>query len=399
MLTVVTPETAKEITLSNIKESDKFTYTPLENVYGKVAAEDVKSPESLPAFNRSSVDGFAVRASDTYGCNETLPAMLLYSGKILMGENEERVLQPDCCMEIPTGGKLPENADSAVMVEYTEDMGDEFRYILRPCAPFENVIRMGDDCKKGETVIRKGTVIQPNHISILASLGICEVKTSVPPRVGIISTGDELVDFNKTPVGTQIRNINSVMLHSNLTALGCETVIYPIIKDEEKLLYDCVGRALNECDMVLISGGSSVGERDNVRKILENFGEVLFHGIAVKPGKPTMFAVCDNKPVFGLPGHPAAAFFIFQYLVKPAVLKMQGRIQNERTVKAHITENIPSNHGRAEMVAVKLNGDSAEPLHAKSGMVSFLAKADGYIFIPRDKEGIPKDGEVEVILF
>lgn len=399
MLTVVTPETAKENVLDNILESDKFIYTSLENACGKAAAEDVKSPENLPAFSRSSVDGFAVFSADTYGCSETLPAMLLYSGKILMGENVHRELSPNCCMEIPTGGQLPENSDSAVMVEYTEDAGDEFRYILKPCAPFENVIRKGDDCKKGETVIRKGTVIQPKHVAVLAALGICEVKTVSAPRVGIISTGDELIDFTETPVGTQIRNINSVMLHSCLKTLGCETTVYPIVKDDENELTEAVEKALGECDMVLLSGGSSVGERDNARKILEKFGDIKFHGIAVKPGKPTMFGVCNGKPVFGLPGHPAAAFFIFQYLVKPAVCKMCSVNNSERKVKAYITENIPSNHGRAEMVAVKLDGITAEPLHAKSGMVSFLAKSDGYITVPRDKEGIAKGSEVEVTLF
>lgn len=399
MLTVVSPETAKKNVLEHISESDKFICTPLENACGKVLAEDIISPENLPAFSRSSVDGFAVRAQDTYGCNETLPAMLLYSGKILMGENVHRELSPNCCMEIPTGGQLPENADSAVMVEHTEDAGDEFRYILKPYAPFENVIRMGDDCKKDETVIRKGTVIQPNHIAVLAALGISKIKTKITSKVGIISTGDELIPFTETPVGTQIRNINSVMLHSCLKNLGCETVIYPIVRDEENLLLSAVEKALSECDILLISGGSSVGERDNVRKVLENFGNVIFHGIAVKPGKPTMFAVCGNKPVFGLPGHPAAAFFIFQYLVKPAVLKMYACTHSERTVNAYITENIPSNHGRAEITAVKLDGNRAVPLHAKSGMVSFLSKADGYIMIPRDAEGILKGSEVEVTLF
>lgn len=399
MLTVVTPERAEEIILENIGEVSRCETVRLENSLGRVAFEDIISPENLPAFSRSTVDGFAVRAEDTFGCSETLPAMLKLNGKILMGENKKRTLSPDSCTEIPTGGRLPENANAAVMVEHTEEAGDEFTYILKPCAPFENVIRAGDDCKEGEEIIKAGTVIKPRHVAVLAAVGIDSVKASAPLKVGIISTGDELIEFSKTPVGSQIRNINSVMLAASIKSLGCENVCYPIVKDEEELLTEAVKTALDECDMVLILGGSSVGERDNVSKVISRFGEIKFHGIALKPGKPTMFALCGGKPVFGLPGHPAAAFFICQKFVRTAVCKMSGRNDVSRIIQAEITENIPSNHGRAELVAVKINGDKCVPLRAKSGMVSFLAKADGYIYIPRDTEGILKGSRVEVTLF
>lgn len=399
MLTVVTPEEAERIVLENISGNLASEEVDLHKSLGRVVAEDVVSPENLPAFSRSSVDGFAVRAEDTYGCSEALPAILRRDGKILMGENEKRVLLHDCCMEIPTGGKLPDNANAAVMVEYTEDSGDEFKYILKPCAPFENVIREGDDCKKGEVILNKGTVIEPRHIAVLAAVGISKVKVTKALKVGVISTGDELIDYSQTPVGSQVRNINSVMLSSLLNKSGCEAVCYPVIKDEEILLKNTIEKALNECDIVLISGGSSVGERDNVSKVISEFGDIKFHGIALKPGKPTMFAVCGGKPVFGLPGHPAAAFFTYQKFVEPAVLKMNGKKKNSRTVSAVISENIPSNHGRAELLAVSVKDGVAYPLKAKSGMVAFLAKADGYIYIPRDTEGILKGSRVEVTLF
>ena len=400
MLNVVTREEAVRIILEKIPEAADVETVGLPDALDKVVAEDILSPEDLPAYARSTVDGFAVRASDTYGCSEALPAMVTYAGKVLMGEDEKRVLPKGSCMQVPTGGQVPEGADAVVMVEHSEDLGDEFRYMLKPVAPGENVNAKGDDIAVGGVAVPKGTLIEPRHTAVLAALGISELKVRKPLTVGILSTGDELVDYTEAPKGTEIRNINSVTLAAAVQALGCIAKTYPIVPDEEDALRAAIDTVRKECDFLIISGGSSVGERDNVNRVLASFGEVYFHGVALKPGKPTMFAMLDGDvPAFGLPGHPAAAFYTFHLFAKPAILKRRGAIAVPRYVEAELSQKVPSNHGREEILGVALENGKAVPLPAKSGVVSVLSKADGTITIPRDLEGLERGAKVKVLLF
>ncbi|MBQ8083473.1 MAG: molybdopterin molybdotransferase MoeA [Clostridia bacterium] len=400
MLNVVTREEAVRIILEKIPEAADVETVGLPDALGKVVAEDILSPEDLPAYARSTVDGFAVRAADTYGCSEALPAMVTYAGKVLMGEDEKRVLPKGSCMQVPTGGQVPEGADAVVMVEHSEDLGDEFRYMLKPVAPGENVNAKGDDIALGGVAVPKGTLIEPRHTAVLAALGISELNVRKPLTVGILSTGDELVDYTETPKGTEIRNINSVTLAAAVQALGCIAKTYPIVPDEEVALRAAIDTVRKECDFLIISGGSSVGERDNVNRVLASFGEVYFHGVALKPGKPTMFAMLDGDvPAFGLPGHPAAAFYTFHLFAKPAILKRRGAIAVPRYVEAELSQKVPSNHGREEILGVALENGKAVPLPAKSGVVSVLSKADGTITIPRDLEGLERGAKVKVLLF
>ena len=400
MLNVVTREEAVRIILEKIPEAAEAETIGLSEALGKVVAEDILSPEDLPAYARSTVDGFAVHAADTYGCSEALPAMVTYAGKVLMGEDEKRVLPKASCMQVPTGGQVPEGADAVVMVEHSEDLGDQFRYMLKPVAPGENVNAKGDDIALGEVAVPKGTLIEPRHTAVLAALGISELKVRKPLTVGILSTGDELVDYTETPKGTEIRNINSVTLAAAVEALGCRAKQYPIVPDEEDALREAIDIVRRECDFLIISGGSSVGERDNVNRVLASFGEVYFHGVALKPGKPTMFAMLDGDvPAFGLPGHPAAAFYTFHLFAKPAILKRRGAIAVPRYVEAELSQKVPSNHGREEILGVALEDGKAVPLPAKSGVVSVLSRADGTITIPRDLEGLERGAKVKVLLF
>ncbi|MBQ1314425.1 MAG: molybdopterin molybdotransferase MoeA [Clostridiales bacterium] len=400
MLNVVTREEAVRIILEKIPEAADVETVGLPDALDKVVAEDILSPEDLPAYARSTVDGFAVRASDTYGCSEALPAMVTYAGKVLMGEDEKRVLPKASCMAVPTGGQVPEGADAVVMVEHSEDLGDEFRYMLKPVAPGENVNAKGDDIAIGGVAVPKGTMLEPRHTAVLAALGISELKVRKPLTVGILSTGDELVDYTETPKGTEIRNINSVTLAAAVEALGCQAKLYPIVPDEEAALREAIDTVRKECDFLIISGGSSVGERDNVNRVLASFGEVYFHGVALKPGKPTMFAMLDGDvPAFGLPGHPAAAFYTFHLFAKPAILKRRGAIAVPRYVEAALSQKVPSNHGREEIIGVALENGKAVPLPAKSGVVSVLSRADGTITIPRDLEGLERGAKVKVLLF
>ena len=397
MLNVVTREEAVRIILEKIPEAADVETVGLPDALGKVVAEDILSPEDLPAYARSTVDGFAVHAADTYGCSEALPAMVTYAGKVLMGEDEKRVLPKGSCMQVPTGGQVPEGADAVVMVEHSEDLGDEFRYMLKPVAPGENVNAKGDDIALGGVAVPKGTLIEPRHTAVLAALGISELKVRKPLTVGILSTGDELVDYTETPKGTEIRNINSVTLAAAVQALGCIAKTYPIVPDEEDALRAAIDTVRRECDFLIISGGSSVGERDNVNRVLASFGEVYFHGVALKPGKPTMFAMLDGDvPAFGLPGHPAAAFYTFHLFAKPAILKRRGAIAVPRYVEAALSQKVPSNHGREEIIGVALENGKAVPLPAKSGVVSVLSRADGTITIPRDLEGLERGAKVKV---
>ena len=400
MLNVVTREEAVRIILEKIPEAAESETIGLSEALGKVVAEDILSPEDLPAYARSTVDGFAVHAADTYGCSEALPAMVTYAGKVLMGEDEKRVLPKGSCMQVPTGGQVPDGADAVVMVEHSEDLGDQFRYMLKPVAPGENVNAKGDDIALGGVAVPKGTLIEPRHTAVLAALGISEFKVRKPLTVGILSTGDELVDYTETPKGTEIRNINSVTLAAAVVALGCNAKTYPIVPDEEDALREAIDTVRKECDFLIISGGSSVGERDNVNRVLASFGEVYFHGVALKPGKPTMFAMLDGDvPAFGLPGHPAAAFYTFHLFAKPAILKRRGAIAVPRYVEAALSQKVPSNHGREEIIGVALENGKAVPLPAKSGVVSVLSRADGTITIPRDLEGLERGAKVKVLLF
>ncbi|MDO4406748.1 MAG: molybdopterin molybdotransferase MoeA [Eubacteriales bacterium] len=400
MLNVVTREEAVRIILEKIPEAAEAETIGLSEALGKVVAEDILSPEDLPAYARSTVDGFAVHAADTYGCSEALPAMVTYAGKVLMGEDEKRVLPKGSCMQVPTGGQVPDGADAVVMVEHSEDLGDQFRYMLKPVAPGENVNAKGDDIALGGVAVPKGTLIEPRHTAVLAALGISEFKVRKPLTVGILSTGDELVDYTETPKGTEIRNINSVTLATAVEVLGCNAKTYPIVPDEEDALREAIDTVRKECDFLIISGGSSVGERDNVNRVLASFGEVYFHGVALKPGKPTMFAMLDGDvPAFGLPGHPAAAFYTFHLFAKPAILKRRGAIAVPRYVEAELSQKVPSNHGREEILGVALEDGKAVPLPAKSGVVSVLSRADGTITIPRDLEGLERGAKVKVLLF
>lgn len=399
MLHVVTPEEARHIITETVTVLEEAEPVSLEKALGRIAGEDILSPEDLPAFDRSTVDGYAVRAEDTYGCSDSIPAMLLCDGEIKMGERPQKNLEKGHCMRIATGGSLPPGSDAASMIEYTDDMGDEFRYIYKPVSPLENVNRRGDDIQKGHIAVKKGTVISSRSIAICAALGISQIQAALPVRVGILSTGDELVEYSIQPQGAQIRNINSVMLAAQVKEAGAVPVVYPIIKDELSLLSSALKKALMECDMVLISGGSSVGEKDNTHQVLEQHGQVHFHGISIKPGKPTLYATVEGKPVFGLPGHPQAAHFTFLLFCVPCLRKLMNREDKPVFIDRILSDNIPSNHGREEILPVTISGQTASPLHSKSGVVSVLSRADGYIRIPREAEGLKKGMQVTVFLF
>jgi len=390
VLKVRTPdEVLKIIAEIYNKKGTKKQLIKVVDALGRVLYEEIIAEESIPGFNRSTVDGYAVIASDTFGCSESIPAVLTITGEILMGQTARHRLMPGTSVGISTGGDLPEGSDAVVMVEHTESYGEDMVGVLRPAAPGNNIIFKGDDISVGERALKAGTILTAHEIGILSALGYTEVKVCKKPIIGIISTGDELIMPMEKPKRGQIRDVNTPMLIAAMQHFGAQAFNYGIIRDQSEELSEAVCRASNECDAVLISGGASAGLRDMTANVIQSQGEILFHGIAMKPGKPTILGLINSKPVFGLPGHPVAAYFVAQLFVRPLVSGMMGSVSARRTTDAEITEAISSNHGREEYIAVKINNSgTATPIRGKSGLIATLANTDGYICIPRNTEGI-----------
>lgn len=400
MLNVVSlKEALNIISESELSYFPQSEYVPLQDCVGRILFEDIFSEESIPAFDRSTVDGFAVKAGDTYGASESIPAQLSIVGEILMGEETDITLGDGECARIATGGMLPEGADATVMVEDTDCSFEGCCLAFKSVSPFQNVTRRGDDLKEGQLIIKKGTALLSKHIGVLAALGISRVKVTKKIRVGIISTGDELVPINERLFPGKIRDINTHLLSSLIEETSCESISYGIIGDSFEEIYEAVRKASQETDIVLISGGSSAGVKDMTVKVISELGKVSFHGIALKPGKPTIYGTVNGKAVFGLPGNPAAAFYVTLLTVKPLIERLYGTENQARTVKAKISRNISSNHGREELLSVRLEGETAHPVYAKSAFVGSLSESDGYIIIDRNSEGLKENEEVTVYLF
>lgn len=401
MLQVKTPgEVLEMIKCEFAPLPDRTEKLPLSAAVGRVLAEDILANEYVPDFDRSTVDGYALRACDTFGCSDAMPAILTLSGEVLMGQAAGEALSPDCCRAVPTGGAVPEGADSVVMIEYTEDYGDGTVGIGKPAAPGQNMIFRGDDVFPGKPVLSRGIVLSPADIGALAAIGRIDVPVVKKPRVAILSTGDELVSPDKTPAAGQVRDVNSPMLEALLSSFGAETVNYGILPDDEMKIAAAVNDALTHCDAVLLSGGSSVGIKDAACRIIENAGELLLHGIAMKPGKPTIMGKSNGKPIVGLPGHPVAAYFVAKLFVLPLLAQLTGRKLAEYSVTAKLSESVGSNNGRAQYMCCRLirddNGLTAIPVRSKSGLITQLAGADGFFCIGRDCEGLPKGAVIEV---
>ena len=400
MLSVKTPEEVLALIEEEFSSLAQREYVSLYEAIGRVLAEDICANEYVPDFDRSTVDGYAVRARDTFGCSDAIPAILPLAAEVLMGEGAEFSLEKETCCAVPTGGAVPEGADSVVMIEYTENYGDGTIGIMKSAAPGMNMIFRGDDVFPGKLVLKKGRVLSSQDIGALAAMGIMDVPVAKRLHIGIISTGDELVPPEVKPAAGQVRDVNSPMLQAMLTSFGCKVTNYGIGKDDEALLTGMVERAFAECDAVLISGGSSVGVKDATCRIIEKLGTLLLHGIAMKPGKPTLMGKADSKPIVGLPGHPVAAYFVTKLFVLPLLSRLEGRNMQRYAVKARLTESVGANHGRAQYQSVRLEGRDgilyACPIRSKSGLITNLAGAEGWFCIERDCEGLANGAEIEV---
>ena len=382
---------------------------PIENSYRRVLACDIYSSEDLPSFRRSTVDGFAVAAADTFGATETLPAYLNVTHEVFMGAKPEFSVKKGAAAKIPTGGMLPEGSDAAVMLEHVQSAHEGLIEVLKPVAPGENIIAAGEDVRKGDLILKKGHRLRPQDVAALAGIGMTEVTVHEKPNISIISTGDEIVPAGSSLLPGQVRDINSYNLAGLILENGGIPLRKGIFRDVYANIRDALEESLKESLIAIITGGSSVGALDMTAKVIDSLGSpgVIFHGVTLKPGKPTIGGVVNGVPVFGLPGHPAAVTVCFDLFIKP-VLKMLTGISEkgcltQRTVKARMARNVSSGAGREEHVRVALeerDGELwAEPVLGKSGLIRTLVMADGTVMVPSQARGIEEGETVEVVLF
>lgn len=372
----------------------------LELAYNRVLGSELCSPEPLPSFNRSTVDGYAINARESFGCSESLPAFFTLSGEVLMGQAADFTLESGQCVWIPTGGMLPPGANAVVMIEHTEKMGEDTVLVYRPVAGWENVMQTGEDIAVKQVLYRSGQRLRAQDIGMLASLGFEHIPVQQPYRVGIISSGDEIIPINQTPSIGEVRDVNSHCLAAAVKQSGNLPQTYPIVKDDYEHLKKLIEQALSENDLLIMSGGSSVGVKDVTMDVLLSSpgARLLFHGIAVKPGKPTLGVVLGDRLVVGLPGHPVSALMVFHILCMPLLAQKELNF-----VPALCSENIASQPGRDDFVPVRLISEGpsweARPLFGKSGLMSILAKADAFIHIAYEQQGIKKGEMVKAYLF
>jgi molybdopterin molybdotransferase len=371
---------------------------------GRVIKDPVLAHEPLPAFARSTVDGYALRAADTYGATEALPAYLPLAGEVPMGAAPAFALPPGTAASIHTGGMLPQGADAVLMMEYTQESRPGELEVLRAVGAGENILKVGEDVAVGQEVLPAGARLRPAEIGGLMALGLTEVEVVRQPRVGIISSGDEVVPPNQAAQPGQVRDINSYSLSALVTQAGAEPVRYGIVGDQAAALEAALQSALAECDLVVVTAGSSASTRDLTAAIVNRMGQpgVLVHGVNVKPGKPTILAVCDGKAVIGLPGNPVSALVIARIFLIPVIEKLSGLTVGgaRRSAQARLTVNLASQAGREDYIPVRListaDGLAADPIFYKSNLIFMLARADGLVRIPADATGLGAGMIVEV---
>ncbi|KPV62238.1 MAG: molybdopterin biosynthesis protein MoeA [Candidatus Bathyarchaeota archaeon BA2] len=380
---------------------------PLFEAHDRVLAEDITAPIDVPPFDRSTVDGYAVKAVDTFGADEDRPVALKFCGQVTIGEPPNIVVENGMTIEIATGAPLPKGADAVVMVECSIRRNDTI-FIHRPVSKGENVMEAGSDIHKGETILRKGQRLASREVGVLAALGLTEVDVYKRPKIAVISTGAEVVEPGKPLPHGKIYDINAHTLSAAVLECGGEPINLGIVPDERDQLEAAVKKTLDLSDAVITSGGVSVGPKDIIPQVLNTLGKpgVIVSGIAIKPGKPTTIAKINGKPVFSLPGHPTSSLLMFHMIVRPVICKMAGRTEETSPmVKAVAATKMFPAMGRRTFVMVTLTRDKRGMLLASpvptglSGAITTLAKADGFVEIPEEKQFINEGEEVTVYLF
>jgi molybdopterin molybdotransferase len=409
-LTLLPPDEARRLLLSHLPalEPDSETISVV-HALNRVLAEDILAPQPLPDFERSTVDGYAVRAQDTFGASDSLPAYLTLIGEVPMGAAPAFEIGAGQCALIHTGGMLPAGADAVVMLEYTQPARENEIEISRAVATGENLIHIGEDVAQGQLILPKGTRLRPAEIGGLMALGLTSVRAARAVNVGLISTGDEVVDPSLSPRPGQIRDINSYSLGALVEKSGGVAKRYGIVRDQVQALKEAAAKALSECDAVVITAGSSASTRDMTAEVIHSLGQpgVLVHGINTRPGKPTILGVCQGKAVIGLPGNPVSALVNGYLFLVPLIEKLLGvRPRPKAMVQARLTVNLPSQAGREDWWPVKLIAQpassaavyAADPIFGKSNLIFTLAAADGLLRIAPEATGLSAGEMVEVML-
>ncbi len=376
---------------------------PTAQALGRVTAAPITAPHPLPEFGRSTVDGYAVRSSDTFGASDSQPGYLRLIGEVPMGDSPEFGVPSGSCALIHTGGMLPADTDSVIMLENTQPVSSREIEIQRAVAPGENCIRIGEDVQTGQEVIPAGARIRTPEMGGMAALGVTEVLVARQPRVAILSTGDEVIPASATPRPGQVRDVNTATLCALVTQHGGLPQSYGILPDRAEVLEAAARQALETCDILVITAGSSASTRDLTSDVINNLGKpgVLVHGVNVRPGKPTILAVCNGKPVIGLPGNPVSALVIAGLFIAPLIHQMLGLPSVSHAVRmARLTLNVPSQTGREDWTPVKLiegpAGWLAQPIFGKSNLIFSLVRADGLVRTPPDATGLEAGALVEV---
>jgi molybdopterin molybdotransferase len=375
---------------------------PLAEALHRVPATDVPSPAALPGFVRSTVDGYAVRAADTYGASDGLPSYLDLLGAVRMGAAPDIAVRPGGCVAMPTGGVLPDGADSVVMVEYTAETMPGTIEVIRPVAPGSGLVRADEDVTAGAPLVPGGRPLRAPDLGLLAAAGVTTVRVHARPRVAIISTGDEVVPPSTADLAAgQVRDATASALAGLVADAGGEPVIAGIVSDDPGALKDRLSEVLPDADLVVVSAGSSVGARDETAGAVAAVGEIWCHGLAIKPGKPTLLADCAGTPLIGLPGNPLSALVVFGQVGVPLLWRLAGceTPPPAPSTRARLSRDLPSAAGRLDVVQVQLRDEVAEPLFGPSALLSVLTRADGYLVVPEPATGLDTGAEVEIILY
>jgi molybdopterin molybdotransferase len=407
LFTVCTPDEANLRLAGYLRPAERRETVAVAQALDRVTAEGLHAPADLPAFPRSTMDGYALRAADSFGASESLPAYLEVAGEVPMGQPARVALRRGQVAKVHTGSMLPDGADAVVMVENTQEIDARTIEVVRPVAPGENTLRTGEDVARGDLLVPVGHRLRPQDIGGLLGVGITEVAVARRPVVGLLATGDEIVPPEAEPAIGQIRDINTYTLAALVRRAGGTPLPLGIVADDAAALRQAAAEGLARSDVLILSAGSSVSTRDLTSAVIGSLGPpgVLVHGVSLRPGKPTILAMVGDKPVFGLPGNPVSAMVTFDLFVRPALHTLLGLREPPpaNQVEAVLTHNVASAAGREDYVQVRLQARDgvleAEPVFGKSNLIYTLVRADGVLRVPLDSNGIVAGERVVVRLF
>jgi molybdenum cofactor synthesis domain-containing protein len=395
---LISREKALKTILNSVNPLDRTERVSIEESSSRILAEDIVADKDVPPFNRAAMDGYAVRAEDTYGASEHNPRALKLTDVLHAGESTTSTVDRGECIRIATGCPIPSGADAVVMVEFTEESGGKVS-VFKAVHPQANISSRGEDMKRGEAILKKGGLLTPAKVGVLAALGRRDILVYQKPRVAVVPTGTEVCEVGSELGEGQVYDVNSYTLVSLLSENGALVTRSPVVPDSLEQLKLAVTRFLGH-DLIVFSGGSSVGERDLLVKVVEEAGDLLFHGVQIKPGKPTLFGLVKGKPVFGMPGYPTSCLSNAYVFLVPTVRRMARLpVEKPRTVKVKMGKRIVSASGREQFLPVKVEDGRAYPVFKRSGDITSMARADGYVILPVNLDVIEEGEEVTVTLY